>query len=77
MGYTVIQAQYLSIPVYIFGGLAFLTAAYISDRYCIRGPLLWLTNLPGIVGYVLIICSAHGKNQRFPRLNPFCNAVFL
>ncbi|OAQ97977.1 hypothetical protein LLEC1_00536 [Akanthomyces lecanii] len=59
MGYTVIQAQYLSIPVYIFGGLAFLTAAYISDRYCIRGPLLWLTNLPGIVGYVLIICSAH------------------
>lgn len=59
MGYSVIQAQYLSIPVYIFGGLAFLAAAYVSDRYCIRGPLLWLTNLPGIVGYVLIICSAH------------------
>ncbi|OAA61497.1 MFS transporter [Cordyceps fumosorosea ARSEF 2679] len=58
MGYTVIQAQYLSIPVYIFGGLAFLGAAFLSDRYCIRGPLLWLANLPGIVGYVLIICSA-------------------
>ncbi|EJP69515.1 putative transporter [Beauveria bassiana D1-5] len=58
MGYSVIQAQYLSIPVYIFGGLAFLAAAFISDRYCIRGPLLWLTNVPGIVGYVLIICSS-------------------
>ncbi|KAM0742499.1 hypothetical protein ACQRIT_002676 [Beauveria bassiana] len=58
MGYSVIQAQYLSIPVYIFGGLAFLVAAFISDRYCIRGPLLWLTNVPGIVGYVLIICSS-------------------
>ncbi|ATY59279.1 MFS transporter [Cordyceps militaris] len=57
MGYTVIQAQYLSIPVYIFGGLAFLAAAYVSDRYCVRGPLLWLANLPGIVGYLLIILS--------------------
>lgn len=56
MGYTVIQAQYLSIPVYIFGGVCFLLVAFVSDRYCIRGPFLWLANLPGIVGYILIIC---------------------
>lgn len=56
MGYTSIQAQYLSIPVYIFGGLAFLSVAFISDHYCIRGPFLWLANVPGIIGYILIIC---------------------
>lgn len=56
MGYTVIQAQYLSIPVYIFGGLCFLAVAFISDRFTIRGPLLLLANVPGIVGYILIIC---------------------
>ncbi|KAF9873327.1 major facilitator superfamily transporter [Colletotrichum karsti] len=56
MGYTSIEAQYLSIPVYIFGGLAFLSVAYLSDRLCIRGPFVFLANIPGIVGYILIIC---------------------
>ncbi|KAL6866847.1 MFS general substrate transporter [Trichoderma novae-zelandiae] len=55
MGYTSIEAQYLSIPVYIFGGLCFLAVAFVSDRTCIRGPFLWLSNIPGIVGYILIL----------------------
>ncbi|KAL7818315.1 MFS general substrate transporter [Trichoderma gracile] len=55
MGYTSIEAQYLSIPVYIFGGLCFLALAFVSDRTCIRGPFLWLSNIPGIVGYILIL----------------------
>ncbi|TQS34114.1 hypothetical protein Golomagni_05515 [Golovinomyces magnicellulatus] len=57
MGYTVIEAQYLSIPVYIFGGLCFFSFAYLSDRYLMRGIPLWLSNVPGIIGYVLIICA--------------------
>lgn len=56
MGYSSLQAQYFSIPVYIFGGLCFLAFAYISDRTCVRGPLLFLANVPGIVGYILILC---------------------
>ncbi|KAI8264242.1 putative transporter [Colletotrichum sp. SAR11_239] len=56
MGYTSIEAQYLSIPVYIFGGIAFLCFAYVSDRLCLRGPLVLLANVPGILGYILIIC---------------------
>ncbi|KAL0934023.1 MFS transporter [Colletotrichum truncatum] len=56
MGYTSIEAQYLSIPVYIFGGIAFLAVAYVSDRMCIRGPFVLLANIPGILGYILIIC---------------------
>ncbi|PHH83856.1 hypothetical protein CDD83_2908 [Cordyceps sp. RAO-2017] len=56
MGYSAIQAQYLSIPVYLFGGLCFLALAFLSDRLCLRGPFVFLANIPGILGYVLILC---------------------
>ncbi|KAH8738447.1 MFS transporter [Ilyonectria robusta] len=55
MGYTKLEAQYLSIPVYIFGGICFLAVAYVSDRLCIRGPFILLTNIPGIIGYILML----------------------
>lgn len=39
MGYNTLQSQYLTIPVYIFGGIAFLSFAFISDKLRIRGPV--------------------------------------
>lgn len=60
MGYSPIQAQYLSIPVYLFGGAAFLALAFLSDRLRLRGPFVFLANVPGIVGYILIICPTSG-----------------
>ncbi|EXV06355.1 MFS transporter [Metarhizium robertsii] len=65
MGYSVIQAQYLSIPVYIFGGLCFLAVAFVSDRFCVRGPFLLLANVPGIVGYILILCPTSNPVKFF------------
>jgi hypothetical protein len=56
MGYSSLQAQYMTIPVYIFGGLVFLTLAYLSDRWTLRAPFLFLANIFGILGYILIIC---------------------
>lgn len=55
MGYSSLQANYLTIPVYIFGGLCFLCVAFVSDRMSIRGPFVFLANLPGIVGYILLL----------------------
>lgn len=46
----------MTIPVYICGGLSFLLAASFSDRWGIRGPFVFLTNIPGIIGYILILC---------------------
>ncbi|KAM7215498.1 putative transporter [Rhypophila decipiens] len=61
MGYDTLQSQYLTIPVYMFGGICFLVIAYISDRLCIRGPFVAFANIFGIVGYVLILCpTANG-----------------
>ncbi|KAI4841677.1 MFS general substrate transporter [Aureobasidium sp. EXF-8845] len=56
LGYNTLQAQYLTIPVYIFGGLAFMLVAWYSDRTSIRGPLVAFANIFGIIGYILIIC---------------------
>ncbi|KAL1301409.1 hypothetical protein AAFC00_005668 [Neodothiora populina] len=57
MGYTSLQAQYLTIPVYIVGGLCFLAVAFVSDRLTIRGPFVAFANSFGIIGYILIICD--------------------
>ncbi|KAF7564046.1 hypothetical protein G7046_g84 [Stylonectria norvegica] len=65
MGYSKIEAQYLSIPVYLFGGMCFLAVAYISDRLLIRGPFVILTNIPGIIGYILILCPTSNPVKFF------------
>jgi hypothetical protein len=56
MGYGKLEAQYLTIPVYIMGGISFLTLAYISDKLCVRGPFIAFANIFGIAGYILILC---------------------
>ncbi|KAK0638951.1 major facilitator superfamily domain-containing protein [Cercophora newfieldiana] len=56
MGYGALQTQYLTIPVYLVGGVAFLALAYVSDKLCIRGPFVAFANVFGIVGYILILC---------------------
>lgn len=55
MGYSSLSAQYMTIPVYITGGLVFLGLAFVSDRIRLRSPFLLLANVFGVVGYVLIM----------------------
>ncbi|KAH8691043.1 MFS transporter [Phaeosphaeriaceae sp. PMI808] len=56
MGYSKLQSQYLTIPVYLFGGACFIAVAIFSDRLLLRSPFLFFTNLFGIAGYILILC---------------------
>ncbi|KAL7948431.1 major facilitator superfamily domain-containing protein [Trichoderma barbatum] len=65
MGYTKIEAQYLSIPVFLFGGICFIAFAFISDRTRIRGPMVFLANIPGIIGYILILCPTSNPVKFF------------
>jgi hypothetical protein len=55
MGFSGLEAQYLTIPVYITGGLFFLLFAFFSDRMRLRGPFCFLANIPGILGYILFL----------------------
>ncbi|QSZ37270.1 hypothetical protein DSL72_009364 [Monilinia vaccinii-corymbosi] len=44
MMYNTLQANYLTIPVYIWGAISFLFLAWISDRISMRGPVGQLPN---------------------------------
>ncbi|CCC07603.1 hypothetical protein SMACR_08146 [Sordaria macrospora] len=57
MGHDSVEAQYLTIPVYITGGRFFMALAFLSDKLCVRGPLVAFPNIFGILGYILIICK--------------------
>ena len=57
MGFGTYETQYLTIPVYVFGGAAFVGFAFISDRLTLRAPFLLVANIFGIVGYMLLLCD--------------------
>ncbi|KAK4176203.1 major facilitator superfamily domain-containing protein [Triangularia setosa] len=64
MGHSSIEAQYLTIPVYVLGGACFLTLAFVYEHLCIRGPFIAFANIFGIIGYILIICPT-GNGVKF------------
>ncbi|EPX72711.1 nicotinic acid plasma membrane transporter [Schizosaccharomyces octosporus yFS286] len=57
LGYTGLQSNYMTIPVYIAGVLAFLVAAYASDRTKLRSPFLISASLILAIGYIILIAS--------------------
>ncbi|KAL4899235.1 hypothetical protein BDW74DRAFT_183978 [Aspergillus multicolor] len=65
MGYGTLKANYLTIPVYVFGALAFFTFALLSDRFSLAGPFLLLTNAFGIVGYALLLGVSNNSVKYF------------
>lgn len=65
MGFGTYETQYLTIPVYVFGGLAFILLAWLSDRYTLRSPFLIFANVFGIVGYILLLCTGLPSGVHF------------
>ncbi|KAK5045441.1 hypothetical protein LTR84_009305 [Exophiala bonariae] len=59
MGYTRVQANYLTIPIYGFTGIVVMSAAYVSDRLQRRGIILAILPLFPIVGYSIAIGTAN------------------
>ncbi|KAF7930506.1 uncharacterized protein EAE98_004906 [Botrytis deweyae] len=55
MNYDTLQANYLTIPVYMWGAISFLFLAWVSDKISMRGPILFFANIFGIVGYILLL----------------------
>lgn len=55
LGYSSIQAQYLSVPVYALGGISFLTAAVLSDKLKMRGTVLLALDIFAVLGYAILL----------------------
>ncbi|CAK7203604.1 hypothetical protein SEUCBS139899_006341 [Sporothrix eucalyptigena] len=55
LGYSSLQAQYLSVPVYALGGISFFTASLVGDRYGLRGSVLFFLDIFALIGYLIIL----------------------
>ncbi|KIV91861.1 hypothetical protein PV10_06352 [Exophiala mesophila] len=54
MGFNISEAQYLSAPPYGLACIVMYTMAWVGDRYRIRGPLLFVNCLFGLIGAPLL-----------------------
>ncbi|CAG9950106.1 unnamed protein product [Clonostachys rosea f. rosea IK726] len=48
LNFNAMEAQYLSVPVYLLGGIVFFTAAIMGDKYKLRGTQT-IGNIAGVV----------------------------
>ncbi|KAF5510905.1 putative transporter [Colletotrichum siamense] len=65
MGHGTLAANYLTIPVYCLGALAFFTFAFLSDKYGKCGFFLFSTNILGAVGYAILIGVSNNAVKYF------------
>ncbi|CZR47387.1 uncharacterized protein FPRO_08761 [Fusarium proliferatum ET1] len=52
--FSVVEAQTLNAPCYIFGGVLGLTESWLSDKYKLRGPFIMLNSILEIIGLSLL-----------------------
>ncbi|XXH01588.1 orotate phosphoribosyltransferase [Hypoxylon texense] len=57
MGYTSLQAQYLTIPCYVLGAAVYFGVATVSDKIKRRGPFILLAGLFIMAGYSVLLGS--------------------
>ncbi|RGB25275.1 MFS nicotinic acid transporter Tna1 [Rhizophagus diaphanus] len=55
MGYNYVISQLFSIPPFFCAGVSTIIVAIISDRKRSRGPIMFLTSIIGIIGYILLL----------------------
>ncbi|KAH7120599.1 major facilitator superfamily domain-containing protein [Dactylonectria macrodidyma] len=61
LGYTSLQANYLSIPVYVFACLVLCSIAWLSDKLNKRAVIAMMVPIPVLIGYAIVIGTAsHG-----------------
>ncbi len=49
-----VNAQLLTVPVYIFGAIVFLVMAYFSDKYRTRSPFIIFGFSMILIGYIIL-----------------------
>lgn len=59
MGYTSLEANYLSIPVYIFASISTAITTFVSDKLNRRAICLIHSPLLGIMGYAIVVATGN------------------
>ncbi|KPI42794.1 putative transporter [Cyphellophora attinorum] len=59
MGYTSSNAQLMTIPIYVFGMLATVIVAYLSDKYQQRTPFIMGGFTLAVLGFIALLAIPH------------------
>ncbi|CAK7221443.1 hypothetical protein SEUCBS140593_004570 [Sporothrix eucalyptigena] len=54
MGFSIVEAQCLVAPPYVFAGIVMIATSWVGDRYHIRGPIVLFNNLLCIIGLPIV-----------------------
>ncbi|KAH7325616.1 high-affinity nicotinic acid transporter [Stachybotrys elegans] len=54
LGYTSVQAQLLTVPVYVWATIAYFILAFMSDRAGLRGPFILVACSFLVLGYIVM-----------------------
>ncbi|KIX95241.1 uncharacterized protein Z520_09158 [Fonsecaea multimorphosa CBS 102226] len=65
LGYTSLQANYLSIPVYALATIVIITVCTLSDKYKHRSYFLMCIPAVVIIGYIIILATPNGAAGYF------------
>ncbi|KAF4122714.1 transporter [Geosmithia morbida] len=65
LGFTSMQAQYLSVPVYFLGGVVFFSSAVLGDRWKLRGTLLLGLDVFAVIGYAILLGVEDSPSVRY------------
>ncbi|KAG8707632.1 hypothetical protein FRC09_001724 [Ceratobasidium sp. 395] len=55
LGYSPVRTQLMTVPPYAVSFVVSLCLAYVSDRYRIRGPILFVTGVIATAGYAIYL----------------------
>ncbi|CAE6353816.1 unnamed protein product [Rhizoctonia solani] len=59
LGYSPIRTQLMTVPPYAVSFVVSLILAYISDRYKLRGPVLFATGIIATAGYAIYLTTTN------------------
>ncbi|KAF9872232.1 major facilitator superfamily transporter [Colletotrichum karsti] len=65
LGFTALEAQYLSIPVYFLGGVTFFSAAMLGDKWKLRGTFLLILDFFAVIGYAILLGVSNSPGVRY------------
>lgn len=57
MGFSIAEAQCLSAPQYVAAAIVMWCAAWVGDRYHVRGPVILFSCTLTFIGLPLMVCS--------------------
>ncbi|KAK7219159.1 hypothetical protein V2G26_007162 [Clonostachys chloroleuca] len=65
LNFNAMEAQYLSVPVYLLGGIVFFAAAIMGDKYKLRGTFLGILDIFAVVGYSILLGVSNSPGVRY------------